>query len=515
MAAAEALAAAAEQALEGESTGASEELAAFGRALGESAAKLKSRRRAKRKATAADAVAETGPTDPNPEFLPTPATEAEPPLHIAIVPSGELPVPASHHADEPITADAIGVADATLEDLEIARRSLDSLGATAEALTIQFEDLATDAPAESIDDIVDESDPVAPPAPGELETRVADPRIVELTEERPEEKLDAPPEPQAPLVSAVAMEIQEEGRPIAAAAPPDAPLQGIRAGEQPSAQAPTAGAVEEVPHLDTTQAGDGDEEPAPAPLPIEYPINQFDPNGGAQFDDRLIAATDPLSIMSEEYRSIRTGILARWQQKRHLVHLITSATPQEGKTISSLNLGLSFAELRMRRTIVVEADLRLPQFAALLGLPQGSGIIDVLEEKIDLAKAIVRLPGNGLHVLPAGGRAASQAVQLLSNATMVSLLKRLRQEFDHIIIDTPPVVQLADAGILGSLSDDVLLVVRLGRTPQTLVEQAVRTLSSYNAPVAGLIATDDRHYRHRNHYKYEYRYGRREHPAAA
>ncbi|MCX5659924.1 MAG: AAA family ATPase [Planctomycetota bacterium] len=244
-------------------------------------------------------------------------------------------------------------------------------------------------------------------------------------------------------------------------------------------------------------------------------LMRFDPNGGAKLDERLVSATDPLSIMAEEYRSIRTGILARWQQKKHIVHLITSATPQEGKTITSLNLGLSFAELNSRRTIVVEADLRLPQFSTLLGLPQGPGIIDVLEGKIELDKVITRLPGSGLHVIAAGGRAATQAMQLLSTGVMASLIKRLRQEYDHVIIDTPPVVQLADAGILGSLCDDVMLVVRLGRTPSALVDQAIRTLTSYNAPVSGVLATDDKHYRHRYHYKYEYRYAHKGRRSAA
>ena len=129
--------------------------------------------------------------------------------------------------------------------------------------------------------------------------------------------------------------------------------------------------------------------------------------------------------MAEEYRSIRTGILARWQQKRNLVHTITSATPQEGKTLTSLNLGFSFSELRNRKTIVIEADLRLPQFAKLLGLPESPGLVGVLEDGADWEKALCKVGPNGLDLLQAGRRVHDQAVQLLSGATMVSLPKSL------------------------------------------------------------------------------------------
>ena len=99
-----------------------------------------------------------------------------------------------------------------------------------------------------------------------------------------------------------------------------------------------------------------------------------------------------------------------------------------------------------------------------------------------------------MHLIPAGRRVGNDAVQMLSSSPMGTLLRTLRGKYDHVIIDTPPVIELADAGIVGAQSDDVLMIVRMGRTPKTMIEQAIRTLSSYNAPVAGLIATD--HQRH-------------------
>lgn len=222
-------------------------------------------------------------------------------------------------------------------------------------------------------------------------------------------------------------------------------------------------------------------------------------------DDRLVTLTEPGSIMAEEYRAIRTSLLAKWDQKRHLVHTITSATPQEGKTITSLNLGLSFAELRNRRTVVVEADLRLPTFAELLNIDDGAGLIDYLNGQANLSDAIWKVADTSLHVIPAGSRANNEAVQLLSGRYMNELLDVLRKKYDHVVIDTPPVIDLADAGIIGALSDDVLLITRMNRTPRPLIEQAIRTLSSYNAPVAGMIATDQKRLR-RSYYNYRYGY---------
>ena len=133
-------------------------------------------------------------------------------------------------------------------------------------------------------------------------------------------------------------------------------------------------------------------------------------------------------------------------------------------------------------------------------------MIGLLEGKADLSDVILEVGRTNLHMVVAGGRANDRAVQMLHNSRLVKLLEQLRQKYDHVLIDTPPVVELADAGIIGSMSDDVQLIVRMGRTPKPLVEQAIRTLASYNAPVAGLIATDQSRHRGRYYYRYGYRY---------
>lgn len=229
----------------------------------------------------------------------------------------------------------------------------------------------------------------------------------------------------------------------------------------------------------------------------------------SKIDDRLVAMTSPASAVSEEYRSIRTSILARHDNERHLVHTITSATPQEGKTITCVNLGLSFAELRNRKTIIIECDLRLPTFGKLLNCDtERPGLIDFLRGEAKISDIIQQVDDSPLHIIAAGGRVSDEAVQLLSSQRMSQLIQGLRAKYDHVLIDTPPVLQLADAGILGSQSEEVLVVARMRRTPRPLVEQAINTLTSYNAQVNGIVATDNPRSRGRGYgYKYGYRYG--------
>lgn len=235
-------------------------------------------------------------------------------------------------------------------------------------------------------------------------------------------------------------------------------------------------------------------------------IGADDHQAVTRFDDRVVVATEPSSRASEEYRLIRTSLLARWEQRRNLVHTITSATPQEGKTITSLNLGLSLAELHERRTIVIEADLRLPSFEDMLHIGSTTGLLAYLRNQATAEQIIETVPGSNLSVITAGGRAGRNAVSLLGSGRMKSLLSMLRTRYDHIIIDTPPALDLADAGILGGFSDEVLLVARMRLTPRPLIEQAVRVLRSYHTPIGGVIATDQEEVTAAYSYAYSYRY---------
>jgi capsular exopolysaccharide synthesis family protein len=243
-----------------------------------------------------------------------------------------------------------------------------------------------------------------------------------------------------------------------------------------------------LPNSDVDSSNPGAEAEAAVAQPL-----QFDAADLSRIDDRLVVLRDAAGYKAEEYRGIRTGLLAKWKNKRHLVHMVTSALAQEGKTITSLNLALGFAELVTRRTVVVEADLRRPQFARLLGLRHEPGLAEVLLDGAAASDVAQPLGRTRLDVIVAGRPTADRAFQLLSAPAVADLIKNLRRRYDHVIIDTPPVLLTADAGIVGALSDEVLLVARLNATPASLIRQAAVMLASYSAPVAGVIATNQEH----------------------
>ncbi len=233
---------------------------------------------------------------------------------------------------------------------------------------------------------------------------------------------------------------------------------------------------------------------------------QLDPRQLRRIDERIVVWADPAGLEAEEYRAIRTGLLARWQHKRHLSHVISSAVPQEGKTITSLNLAASLGELSDRTCVVVEADLRLPMFAKLLGLPTGPGLVELLRGDATLGQVLVPIAGRQVWVLPAGADTGGSAAQLMSGPAMADTVSQLQRRFDHVVLDTPPVNAVADAGVIGALCDEVILVARMQRTPVPLIEQARRTLAQAQAKIAGVIATGAA--ARTQAYGYGYRYGR-------
>ena len=265
--------------------------------------------------------------------------------------------------------------------------------------------------------------------------------------------------------------------------PSDRPDTGVPAALTGSGPTEAGGADPLAPNLGLANAQD----PSDRPLAPESPAATIPAAG---IDERLEVMHQSSGPVAEQFRAIRTSILARWRNQRHIVHAFTSAQGQEGKTLTVLNLGLSFAELSDRRTLVLEADFRRPRFASFLGLPAGPGLVDLLGQSATLAQTVVTLADTRLDVIPAGRIASHKALRVLSSPAAAALLGELRRRYDHVLIDTPAVLPCADAGVLGAASDEVILVARLDQTPEATVRQAIATLAGYNAPVAGLIVTD-------------------------
>lgn len=191
----------------------------------------------------------------------------------------------------------------------------------------------------------------------------------------------------------------------------------------------------------------------------------------------LVAGLSPKSAAAEQYRSLRTRLSLSEGAAGLRTVLVTSPQKGEGKSITAANLALTMAQELQRRVVIVEADLRKPSLQHLFGLPGGPGLAEYLSGAVELADAMRFLPDFNLTVIPAGSMPMNPA-ELLGSTAMRRMLDQLRTRFDRVILDSPPVMPLADVAILAPLVDGALLVVRAGVTPKPAIENALRSFDS-------------------------------------
>jgi capsular exopolysaccharide synthesis family protein len=195
------------------------------------------------------------------------------------------------------------------------------------------------------------------------------------------------------------------------------------------------------------------------------------PSSDPALSPLLVAATAPNSPAAEQYRLLRTRLENGSRGRRSHFVLVTSPGAGDGKTVTSANLALTMAQEFHHTVVLVEADMRKPALAGLLGVRPEPGLVDVLVGAATLDEALVTAPGQNLFVLPAG-LAAGRSTELLASAMMARVADALRSKFDRIVIDTPPVT-LADTHVIARLADGVLMVVRSGVTPRPALEHAL------------------------------------------
>jgi protein-tyrosine kinase len=201
----------------------------------------------------------------------------------------------------------------------------------------------------------------------------------------------------------------------------------------------------------------------------------------------LVAGLAPKSLASEQYRALRTRLAQVEGSSALRTVLVTSPQKGEGKSVTSANLALTMAQELQRRVIIVEADLRKPSMQQLFGLPPGPGLAEYLCGGCELNAAMKYLPDYNLTVIPAG-EAPTNPAELLGSTAMRRLLDHLRTRFDRVILDTPPVLPLADVAVLAPIVDGALLVVRAGVTPKPAIENALRSFDS--SRLLGIVLND-------------------------
>ena len=199
------------------------------------------------------------------------------------------------------------------------------------------------------------------------------------------------------------------------------------------------------------------------------------------------AVLDPRSGFSEAYRSVRTALQFSTGQGVPKVLLITSAGPGEGKSTTALTLARNFAKLG-KRVLLVEGDLRNPSLGKVMGISAEVGLSNLLAGASTLGEAVLGTDAERLDVMLSGPLPPSPT-ELLSGSKLVSLLSVSSQHYDHIIIDGPPVMGLADAPILANAADGTLLVVHSGKTRVAAGQSAVKRLTAARAALVGSLLT--------------------------
>ena len=200
----------------------------------------------------------------------------------------------------------------------------------------------------------------------------------------------------------------------------------------------------------------------------------------------LSVLKDPTSPAAESYRALRSAILFSTAPQPPQSVLVTSAQPNEGKTSTSINLAAVLAQ-NGARVVIIDADMRNPGIAKILGVTNKKGLSGVLTGAYGLEEAIGRVGSAGdFWILPTGPRPPNPA-ELLSSSRMETLMGELRQRFDHVVIDSPPVLLVTDSTILSTLVDGVVLVAESGMTTPAALVRAHRTLVTAGGRVLGVV----------------------------
>jgi capsular exopolysaccharide synthesis family protein len=216
--------------------------------------------------------------------------------------------------------------------------------------------------------------------------------------------------------------------------------------------------------------------------------------------------TSPQSV--EAFRSLRTSVLLSASPVPRLI-LVTSALPSEGKTTTAVNLGATLASLG-NRVVVVDCDMRRPACHRSTGVENHPGFVQCLTGHVDLKAAVLPVPGvDNLSVIPCGPIPPNPA-EILSSPLTADLLRNLRTQFEYVLVDSPPLLSVADSRILATLVDAVVLVARAHATPYDVVRRARTLLYGSGARILGVALNDmdiERHSFGSQQYQYGYGYG--------
>ena len=232
---------------------------------------------------------------------------------------------------------------------------------------------------------------------------------------------------------------------------------------------------------------------------IQYVVKKVE---NSNVDQHIVSFHDPTSLIGEQYKMLRTNILSLKAVKNYKTFVITSSVNGEGKTVTTLNLAMSIAhDLNKKSVLLIDADMRKGKVTRYLGFNSHAGLSEVLTGKAEADSVLISPDIDNFSVILAG-KVPKNPAELLGSKKMQSLIASFKTRFDYIFIDTPPVMSLTDACILGRMVDGVVLVIQAGRTQRGTVKHAQNRLHQAGARTIGCIMTNVEY--HLPQYLYRY-----------
>ncbi|NWG04650.1 MAG: polysaccharide biosynthesis tyrosine autokinase [Syntrophaceae bacterium] len=221
---------------------------------------------------------------------------------------------------------------------------------------------------------------------------------------------------------------------------------------------------------------------------------------GASYPVELITHGHPKSMLSEAYRNIRTSILLSFSERPPKKILLTSPNPAEGKTTTVINTAIALAQTGAQ-VIVIDTDMRKPRVHKILGDENEVGLSNFLSGNAELEAILKKTEIPNLCYIPSGPIPPNPS-ELIGSNLFKNMMKYLEGAFDHIVLDSPPVLGFADSVILSTFVDGIILVVVGGKTPRETLERAKEVLQQVNAKILGVVI--NRVDIHRSDYGYYY-----------
>jgi len=227
-------------------------------------------------------------------------------------------------------------------------------------------------------------------------------------------------------------------------------------------------------------------------------------NGTAMALSKQVVSMESHSAAAEAYRALRTSVLLSSAGRPPRTLLVTSAQPGEGKTTTAVNTAISLAQLGSE-VLIIDADLRRPSVHKVFGADPSRGLSTYLSRDVDVDGLIQKQPFPHLSVI-ASGPIPPNPAELISSERMQNLVNQLSERYDHIVIDSPPLINVTDPVILSTIVDGVMLVVSWGKSTRDACKRVRNELSSVGAKVFGVVLNSVDFRREGRDEYYYYRY---------